>query len=118
MTKPISDKRIVTIARRVVYISAVLIGSGILFLLAQFNIISFDSKTIGHDYVFYMNYDVSTLSDSPENSLIKLGYQVFTETNKHIGPDSNQKITGNRLACTNCHLNGCLLYTSPSPRDA
>ncbi|WP_245967109.1 c-type cytochrome [Ulvibacterium marinum] len=67
--------------------------------------------------VYAMNYDVSRLDDSEENTQIKLGYEVFQNTSKYIGPASTEKnkaYTGNNLSCTNCHLgSGTKPYAAP-----
>ncbi|RAJ75636.1 thiosulfate dehydrogenase [Chitinophaga dinghuensis] len=45
------------------------------------------------------------LSDnSPEGELAAYGEQLITSTAALLGPDTKMKITGNKLACTNCHL--------------
>lgn len=59
------------------------------------------------DDVYYMNYRVQGLPPSPENDLVKLGYDIVRNTSRHLGPDQPDKAkayAGNRLACVNCHL--------------
>ena len=67
--------------------------------------------------VYYMNYDTALLDDSEDNKTIKYGFELFRNTPKYIGPDSdNQEIAyaGNGLACANCHLdNGTRPYSAP-----
>ena len=67
--------------------------------------------------IYYMNYDVSTLSDSEIHQQIKYGYQLFNETPKYMGPDNGNPemvYQDNRLACKNCHLNsGTKPYSFP-----
>ena len=67
--------------------------------------------------IYYMNYDVSQLKNSPENNLIKYGFDLFSETPKYIGPDNGNPemaFQGNQLACKNCHLNyGTKPYSAP-----
>ncbi len=56
------------------------------------------------DGIYHMNYDVSTIGDDLENRNVKYGYELFVNTPKYLGPDSNKPYAGNRLACNNCHL--------------
>lgn len=67
--------------------------------------------------IYFMNYDVSQLKDSPKNNLIKYGYELFSKTPSYIGPDngdSSKIYQGNRLACKNCHLDyGTKPYSAP-----
>jgi len=56
------------------------------------------------DDVFNNDFNVDKLEDSPENALIKKGYDILKNTPKYLGPNSKNKIAGNQLACTNCHL--------------
>lgn len=66
------------------------------------------------DAVFKSDFDVSKLDDSPENQMIKLGYDIIKFSPKYVGPESNLKLTGNHLACTNCHLDaGTKPYSAP-----
>ena len=56
---------------------------------------------------FNKDYDVSMLGDSPENELIRYGFELFKNTPDYIGfnADNRDKIySGNGLACGNCHL--------------
>jgi len=46
-------------------------------------------------------------ADDLESEYIKYGYQLISETYKHIGPNNGDRtkvFTGNNLACQNCHL--------------
>jgi thiosulfate dehydrogenase len=66
------------------------------------------------DGIFSYDFNVNQLDDSPENVLVKKGYEILKNTPKYLGPDSKNKITGNHLACTNCHLNvGTKPYGAP-----
>ncbi|MFY0593119.1 c-type cytochrome [Roseivirga sp.] len=47
------------------------------------------------------------LGTSPRDNLVKYGYQVITETSKHIGPlapEIKSRLAGNNLSCQSCHL--------------
>ncbi len=65
--------------------------------------------------------DEASIPTGPVGDAVRRGKQLLTDTHKQL-----PKNVGNGLNCTNCHLNGgttayaspCLLYTSPSPRDA
>lgn len=62
-------------------------------------------KTDGY-YIYMLDYDVSKLGNSEEDQLVKLGYDMFLHTSKHIGPESSNPYAGNKLSCNNCHLLG------------
>lgn len=63
------------------------------------------------------NFDISLLENSKENTVVKYGYELFEYTPKYIGPENgklNLRYTGNRLACTNCHLqSGTKPFSAP-----
>ena len=90
-----------------------------LILLVCFNVISKDSLTSSHKLpnVYYMNYNTATLDNSPENELTKYGFEIFQNTAKYVGPDSENpdlSYAGNRLSCNNCHLNsGTKPFSAP-----
>ena len=67
--------------------------------------------------IYDLNYDVSQLGDSEEHQTIIMGYEVFRNTSKYIGPASLEKTNsyaGNNLSCTNCHLRaGTKPYAAP-----
>jgi thiosulfate dehydrogenase len=81
----------------------------VVLLMAHFNVFP-KSNTDTDEYVdvlYYMNYDVSGLDNSVENEAIKLGYELFLNTPKYLGPNNGdpEKIySGNELSCNNCHL--------------
>jgi len=44
-----------------------------------------------------------------EGDFIRYGYELFTRTSRHIGPevaDPSMRYAGNNLSCQNCHLKG------------
>ena len=93
---------------------------GMVTLLWYLGFISFDTNkelSSNFDNLFYMNYEVAQLEDTPENDLTKYGYQLFKDTPKFLGPDNegaNEVFSGNRLSCNNCHLNsGTKPYAAP-----
>ncbi|MBD0831794.1 c-type cytochrome [Aestuariibaculum sp. TT11] len=102
-------KRVAFFAISIVCISAFL-------MLLILDIISINSGS-RMPSIYYMNYDVESLSDSEKNSSVRYGYQLFNETPKYIGPDNGDltmAFQGNRLACKNCHLNsGTKPYSAP-----
>lgn len=67
--------------------------------------------------LYYMNYDVTSLPNSKDYSLLKYGFDLFQNTPKLIGPNNgnpNMIFTGNGLACRNCHLDsGTRPYSGP-----
>jgi thiosulfate dehydrogenase len=81
----------------------------VVLLMAHFNVFP-KSNTDTDEYVdglYYMNYDVSGLDNSVESEAIKLGYELFLNTPKYLGPNNGdpEKIySGNELSCNNCHL--------------
>ena len=52
------------------------------------------------------DYQTAPFPDTPEGKMAAYGELLITETYAHIGPESQNPITGNRLACASCHLNG------------
>ena len=72
-------------------------------------------SSLGEGYS--ISYDISQLNDSKENELIRYGYDLFQNTSKHIGLDSEEKgnmYAGNNLSCNNCHLwSGTKAYAAP-----
>jgi len=47
------------------------------------------------------------LGSSPRDNLVKFGYEIITETSKHIGPmapEIESRLAGNNLSCQSCHL--------------
>src|SRR5262245_69831 len=60
---------------------------------------------------WYRGHDVAKLPSSPENDLIRYGWQLIVETPRLIGKnatDPAKRYAGNDLACTNCHINAGL----------
>lgn len=60
---------------------------------------------------WYAFRDPMKLPDTPENALVQYGFQLVVDTPQHIGPlasDASMHYAGNKLACTNCHLNAGL----------
>lgn len=51
-------------------------------------------------------YQLLPFSENNEGKLAEYGHKLITETYAYIGPDTQTPITGNRLACSSCHLNG------------
>lgn len=52
------------------------------------------------------NFEIPAFEDTPEGQLAAYGYRLITETYALVGPDTRDPLTGNRLACSSCHLNG------------
>lgn len=66
------------------------------------------------DTIYLLNYDIGTLNDSPKNTLIKKGHELFVNTAHYLGPSSQLSFAGNHLSCTNCHLGaGTKPYAAP-----
>lgn len=60
---------------------------------------------------WYAFRDPDRLPASPENDLIRYGHDIVIQTAQTIGPlaaEPARRFAGNRLACTNCHLNAGL----------
>jgi len=66
---------------------------------------------------WFVPRDVSALPSSPEDELVRYGWQVIADTAAHIGSnatDPTLRYAGNDLACTNCHLRaGLKAYAAP-----
>lgn len=71
----------------------------------------------GKEPNWYRAPNASSLPDSPENDLIRYGWQLIVDTPSHIGksaPDLSMRFAGNNLACTQCHMNaGLKPYAAP-----
>ena len=109
------------IIKRIAY-STILFGCslifiGLLLLLTQHNIISFNNtdSRLDNSYVINLDFeepyqayfDVSLLDDSDENLEIKFGFELFKNTPNYLGPNNGKlekAYAGNNLSCNNCHL--------------
>lgn len=93
-------------------VAKVLMFFGCIFITAigvlAIHITGFSFKKANSDgyYVYLLDYDVNKLGNSENDKLVKLGYDMFMYTSKHIGPESSNPFSGNRLSCNNCHLLG------------
>lgn len=52
------------------------------------------------------DFEIPEYEDTDEGKLAEYGQRLITETYALIGPDTKKGITGNRLSCSSCHLNG------------
>src|SRR5690606_31825166 len=52
------------------------------------------------------NFQIPPFDDTEEGRMAEYGYRLITETYALIGPGTALAITGNRLACSSCHLEG------------
>ena len=96
-------KKIIT--RVLAYFGCIfLAAAGVLFV--HITGFSFNNSAKDGYYVYLLDYDVSKLGNSEQDRLVKLGYDMFLYTSKHIGPESANPYAGNKLACNNCHLLG------------
>ncbi len=60
------------------------------------------------------DYKMPEFEKTAEGKLAEYGLRLITETYAEIGPDTHKGITGNRLACSSCHLNGgTKIYAAP-----
>lgn len=61
-------------------------------------------------YTSWKPRDINTdLRDTRVDRLAKYGYEVITQSSKHIGPlapNASDRYAGNNLSCQNCHLEG------------
>lgn len=71
----------------------------------------------GREPNWYAFRDPAALPANPQNELIQYGLSLVVDTPQHIGPlapDAAMRFAGNKLACTNCHLNaGLQPFASP-----
>lgn len=94
--------------------SAVLISSSLLMA----NTASADSPDPADFQLIYQGTWIqpaeSTIPNNAEGDMIRYGRTLLNDTYKHLGANSNKPFTGNKLACTNCHLNdGTKPYSGP-----
>lgn len=52
------------------------------------------------------DFVMAEFEDSDEGRLAEYGHQLITKTYALIGPQTELAITGNRLSCSSCHLQG------------
>ncbi len=52
------------------------------------------------------DFEIPPFGDGKEGKAAAYGHRLITETYALIGPGSQNPVTGNRLACSSCHLNG------------
>lgn len=63
---------------------------------------------------FNRNNNVSQLGNSEKEQLTKYGYELISNTPKHLGPTNKMAYAGNNLACQNCHLEaGTKAFAAP-----
>lgn len=117
LKKPFSFKK--KSMRIIIGFGFILSLSTIFFILFNFDLFS-NNKFESSDYlpaIYYKNYDVTELNDSEKNKSIKYGYELFQNTSKYLGPESENlelRFAGNSLTCNNCHLNsGTKPYSAP-----
>lgn len=51
-------------------------------------------------------FEIPPFDDTEEGKLAEYGHKLITETYALIGPGTQKAITGNKLACASCHLDG------------
>lgn len=52
------------------------------------------------------DFEIPPFEDTEEGKMAEYGHRLITETYALVGPGTELAITGNRLACSSCHLNG------------
>lgn len=52
------------------------------------------------------DFEIPPFDDTEEGRMAEYGHRLITETYALVGPGTELAITGNRLACASCHLNG------------
>ncbi|KUG10691.1 cytochrome C (plasmid) [Elizabethkingia miricola] len=52
------------------------------------------------------DYIIPPFDSTQEGKMAEYGHRLITETYALVGPGTKLAITGNRLACSSCHLNG------------
>lgn len=57
-------------------------------------------------FIVPAGFEIPSFGENREGRLAAYGYKLITETYALIGPESKIPVTGNRLACSNCHLDG------------
>lgn len=93
----LSSKRVMVLAAMIV--AAALAGLGVGYF------------AWGRDHNWYAVADVASLPDTPDNRLVRYGWELIVDTPRLIGRsavDPDMRFAGNDLACTQCHLNAGL----------
>ena len=52
------------------------------------------------------DFEIPPFDDTDEGKIAEYGHRLITETYAIVGPGTELAITGNRLACSSCHLDG------------
>ncbi|MBD1425223.1 c-type cytochrome [Sphingobacterium arenae] len=52
------------------------------------------------------DFEISPFDDTEEGRMAEYGHRLITETFALLGPGTELAITGNKLSCSSCHLNG------------
>ncbi|MBX2840680.1 MAG: c-type cytochrome [Flammeovirgaceae bacterium] len=74
---------------------------------AEFPVEMESNKILEQRDYFSRDFDVSKLGNTIQDSMIKYGHELITNTSKLIGPsngNSSKQFAGNNLECKNCHL--------------
>lgn len=70
--------------------------------------------TEGAKYVINEDFRVLPFPDTAEGKMAEYGKSLITDTFALVGPNTTNAISGNKMACTNCHLNaGTKPYAAP-----
>jgi thiosulfate dehydrogenase len=97
-------------------LTAAILGVAILILNADFSS-SPKAIEIAPDEIELWDSDKLILSNPKVPDLVKKGYYLVAESAAYMGPlasNPEARFSGNRLSCTNCHLNGGTLSGSAS----
>ena len=52
------------------------------------------------------DFEIAPFDDTEEGRMAEYGHQLITETFALVGPETALAVTGNKLSCSSCHLNG------------
>lgn len=94
-------------------ICTLLIGAGIVYYqlfnpkaIINDGIETSDNPAFAGQAIIEADFQVTPFEETEEGKLAQFGEKLINETYAHIGPESQNKISGNRLACASCHLDG------------
>lgn len=79
--------------------------AGALIVILTFTL-DFACAATGYKDVIPDDYELQPFADTDEGRLAEYGHALVMNTYKLIGPNSNNPISGNKLSCASCHLNG------------
>lgn len=65
-----------------------------------------DESELAEMTIISDDFEIRPFDDTEEGRMAEYGHRLITETYALVGPGTELAVTGNRLSCSSCHLNG------------